>query len=182
MVVRKKLWINESGLVFVTTTVLGWIPVFNIKSVAIATLHELGKTVEQFHGSLAAYVLMPSHIHIIIHLSDISNLSKFIQTFKSMSSRRVKDIVIRQVLPFAARKYYMDTFTKGDQFRFWRPRFDEFIITSRRQLRIKLDYIHNNPVKAGLVLQPTDWPYSSAADWLKGIKGVIKVEKSLFYM
>lgn len=38
----------------------------------------------------------------------------------------------------------------------------------------KLDYIHNNPVKAGFVENPEDYLYSSARDY-SGRQGLIKV-------
>ena len=39
----------------------------------------------------------------------------------------------------------------------------------------RLDYIHNNPVEAGLVSEPEHWKYSSAIDYA-GDKGLIDVE------
>lgn len=45
-------------------------------------------------------------------------------------------------------------------------RFDDLAIWSEKQFRIKLDYIHRNPVKAGLAGTPEGFPYSSAAAWL----------------
>ena len=56
-------------------------------------------------------------------------------------------------------------------------RYDDLIIISDKQFRIKLEYIHNNPVKAGLVTTAIEWPYSSARDWLTNEEGVIKVDR-----
>jgi len=61
--------------------------------------------------------------------------------------------------------------------RLWKPRFDDLIVTSERQLKIKMEYIHNNPVKAGLVEQAEDWTYSSAVDWLTDRSGLITIDK-----
>ena len=44
----------------------------------------------------------------------------------------------------------------------WASRFDDVAIFSESQFRVKLDYIHNNPVKAGLAKTPEGYPYSSA--------------------
>jgi putative transposase len=38
-----------------------------------------------------------------------------------------------------------------------------------------LNYIHNNPVKAGFVLNPEDWPYSSARLYSNDEKGIVEV-------
>ncbi|MDQ3050108.1 MAG: hypothetical protein M3Q95_04410 [Bacteroidota bacterium] len=39
----------------------------------------------------------------------------------------------------------------------------------------KFNYIHYNPVKAGIVSKPEDYFYSSARDYI-GVKGLVKVE------
>ncbi len=50
-------------------------------------------------------------------------------------------------------------------------------ITSEEQFKIKLDYIHNNPVRAGLVSDAYRWRYSSASNWLRDRAGMLKVDK-----
>ena len=50
----------------------------------------------------------------------------------------------------------------------WMPRFDDLAIYTEKQFRTKLNYIHNNPVKAGLVSKVTEYEFSSAVDWLQG--------------
>jgi putative transposase len=169
MVIRKRLKIPGSGLAFITTTVANWTPVFNVQPAAIATLRELDKTLTRFHASLCGYVLMPSHVHVLVRLQEISHLSKFVQTFKSISSRRLKEMDIQDSWP----SLIMD-----GKFRLWKPRFDDLLIYSEKQLRIKLEYIHNNPVKAGLVMRSVDWEYSSARDWIEGKSGILRIDKT----
>jgi hypothetical protein len=64
----------------------------------------------------------------------------------------------------------MEVFDHNGRFVFWKQRFDDLVIWLEKQFRIKVDYIHNNPVKAGLVERAVDYPYSSARDWLTGIE------------
>jgi len=173
MTIRKRLQIEEPGLTFVTTTVVDWTPIFNVHPVAKQILLTLEGNIRQYKACLVAYVLMPSHIHMMIYLPEISFLSKFIQAFKSISSRRVKGICI---------KTYSHRFVKNGRFGLWKPRFDDFIINDKRQFHTKLDYIHNNPVRAGLVLQATDWPYSSASDWAGNKPGFLPIDKSICYL
>ena len=115
------------------------------------------------------YVLMPSHLHALIGFSEVEKLSEFIQSFKSLSSRRIKQLKLA--------KYNNKLYANG-MFSLWKPRFDDIIITSEKQFKIKLEYIHNNPVKAGLVAKASDWKYSSAADWYDNRQGLIKIEKN----
>ncbi len=155
-------------MVFVTTTTVDRIPAFYNKIVRDTVITQLEETAKHFGISLIGYVLMPSHLHALFGLPQIELLSKFMQSFKSLTSRKLKE------LEFGKLK---DKLWEKDGFRLWRPRFDDVIITSEKQFKIKLDYIHNNPVKAGLVNEPKGWLYSSAEDWLGGSKGMLKVDK-----
>ena len=60
--------------------------------------------------------------------------------------------------------------------KFWQYRFDDVYIYSEDIYRIKLNYIHYNPIKAGLVNKPEDWLYSSVNFYLKGQSYIVKVE------
>lgn len=54
-------------------------------------------------------------------------------------------------------------------------RFDSQIIKTERFLKQKINYIHYNPVKAGLVDETTHWPYSSAGKYYLDDNGLIEV-------
>ena len=41
----------------------------------------------------------------------------------------------------------------------------------------KLEYLHNNPVKRGLVAAPEHWRYSSAHEWLPGAVPALRVDE-----
>jgi len=71
---------------------------------------------------------------------------------------------------------------KENDYRLWKPRFDDLIITTEKLLKIKMDYIHNNPVKAGLVASAVDWKYSSAVDWLTDKDGLAKIDKEYHWL
>ena len=59
-------------------------------------------------------------------------------------------------------------------------RFDDEVITTDEMLRVKVDYIHNNPVVAGLVEKPEDYLYSSARNYLVGDHSILQVDTSWF--
>jgi putative transposase len=44
----------------------------------------------------------------------------------------------------------------------WQPRYYVFNVNSETKVREKIDYMHNNPVKAGLANEPAGWMYGSA--------------------
>ena len=70
--------------------------------------------------------------------------------------------LMRDLKRLAARRLFPDS--QG----IWEPRFDDVAVFSERVFRTKLAYIHNNPVRAGLATDPSDYEFSSARAWLKG--------------
>jgi len=95
------------------------------------------------------------------------------QSFKILSSKAVKE---------KASVWIRRRLTVKSRFRLWKPRFDSLIVNSEKQFRIKLEYIHNNPVKAGFVNKSSDWLYSSAQDWLEGKTGLLPIDKNFSWV
>jgi putative transposase len=169
MPIRKRVDLAGPALVFITTTVRSWKPAFNNRKLAITTINQLKETLGYHQVSMVGYVLMPSHLHALLGFKRIELLSRFMQSFKILSSKKIRKLISGTL--------YAE-FTLKDKFRFWMPRFDDLIITSDNQFRIKLNYIHNNPVEAGLADKASDYEFSSAIDWLTDASGLIPIDKS----
>ena len=126
-----------------TTTVKEWKPIFNQEK-----LDELERLLFSFFpnyaDSLMGYVIMPSHVHLMVGCKNGGEqLSRFMQSYKSLSARKI--------------------FPELGSI--WMKRFDDLVINSEKQFRIKLNYIHKNPVKSGLVDSSLAWKWSSARFW-----------------
>ena len=163
MVIRKRLNLSGPAIAFVTTTVFQWKPILTQEGVTEVIVDELHKMISLFQVSIISYVIMPSHLHLLLGFKNIENLSTCIQTFKSISSRRIKALQLKEL--------------EENDFKSWQPRFDDLIVVSEEQFKVKIEYIHNNPVKAGLVQRAEDWPYSSAVDWLATRKGLVPIDR-----
>ncbi|SYZ73560.1 conserved hypothetical protein [Candidatus Zixiibacteriota bacterium] len=171
MVVRRRLKITGPALVFITITTKDRTPYFSNQEFALACLNQLRRELEQFRISAVGYVLMPTHLHGLFGFGEISVLSEFVHGFKRRSALRIKDILMQ----------------KGGigchgQFNLWKPRFDDLIITSEEQFRIKLNYIHQNPVKAGLAVSQTGWKYSSAGDYSGEKNGPLDIDRDFRWL
>jgi putative transposase len=152
-------------MAFVTTTVKDWTPVFSDSACAQVVLRQLEETSHYFDASIAAYVIMPSHVHALLGLREIERLSQLMQSFKSLSARRI--------LP------HLTPELRGlfGESPLWKPRYDDLIIWSEKQFKVKVEYIHNNPVKAGLAGDASDYVFSSAQDWLTDNPGPLRIDK-----
>jgi putative transposase len=156
-------------MAFVTTAVNGWTPVLADPTLAREVALQLSETTTHFETSIIAYVIMPSHVHALLGVKRIEDLSRLMQAFKAIATSRIVPLMSEtQRAQFGANR----------QFRLWRPRFDDLIVRSEEQFRTKIEYIHNNPVKARLCERGWDYEFSSARDWLLGESGVIPIDKS----
>ena len=101
---------------------------------------------------------MPNHVHALLALNDPSDIRRFLHGWKRMSS-----FAIRQWYADHAPRYFRDF---GPVDKFWQPKSYIFNIHSNHKLVQKLEYIHLNPVRAGLVDKAEDWRWSSARWYL----------------
>lgn len=134
---------HNSSIFFVTTTFNGWTPYGSVPGVYEAQVENLRIYSERYSAKLAGFVFMPTHLHLLI-LIDGNRLSAFMRDYKKYIAQRAfpgLGIAEKQI---------------------WMPRFDRVAISSESVFRVKLDYIHNNPVKAGLALTAEEWRWSSA--------------------
>ena len=117
-----------------------------------------GHLLRAMSAKCVGFVLMPNHVHALVWLPEPKDLTRFLYGWKRMSSFR-----IRQWYAEHASNYFAD-FGPGE--RFWQPKSYIFHIYSDRKLREKLDYMHLNPVRAGLVRKAEEWRWSSARWYL----------------
>ncbi len=146
MGLRGRSIVTTPSLFFVTTTLIDWMPLFENPAIRDQIEEIMFRFIPGYTDAIMGYVIMPSHVHLMVGSKSGGNqLSRFMQAFKSTVSR--------------------DLFPSVPSI--WMRRFDDFVITSERQFIVKLEYIHNNPVKAGLADQAMDWKWSSARFWLQ---------------
>ena len=118
---------------------------------------------QQYKAALLAYVIMPNHLHFIIYFSEENKLSAYLRDFKKYTSLQIRT-ELQQSQPELARQLAYEH--RSQHHKVWMDRFDDVCLYTRPVCETKLEYIHNNPVKAGLVADPLDYKYSSAKFYL----------------
>lgn len=96
---------------------------------------------------ILAYVVMPNHVHLLIHVFEDSSLSKIIQSWKSYTAKK-----IAKQLGLAGQQPTLPI---------WQPDYWDRFIRNQAHFEAAIAYIHNNPASAGLVACSTDWRWSS---------------------
>jgi REP element-mobilizing transposase RayT len=129
------------------------------------------------------YVIMSNHIHLLVQ-SKKNNLSDIIRDFKKFTSQRIiasinsneKESRKRWMLWLFTKEKATDTTPAS--YRFWQPDNHAEECFSLPFMWQKLNYIHNNPIRAGIVDKAEEYISSSAADYFYGIqKGRVKIER-----
>jgi len=111
-------------------------------------------------GTCCGFVVMPDHVHAILWFTETARLGRFMQTWKSRASRQLKRFLRGQM-----REYAKSTERKQP---FWQPKYYAINLYTQKKAKEKLDYIHLNPVRGGLVRQACDWRWSSARYYEQG--------------
>lgn len=97
---------------------------------------------------LIAWCVMPNHVHVL--LEPDRSLARIVQSWKSYTGRwaLVRNTELALGIPGSA---------------LWMRDYWDRYVRDERHLATVMDYIHRNPVKAGLCPTPGVWPWSSAA-------------------
>ena len=160
---------------FVTSTVVQWIPVFTSAAYCSVITDSLLFCREQKGLLLHAYVIMDTHIHLIVTAPDVT---RFMRDFKSYTGKKIIDLLhhdnkewLLERLEFYKKVYKAESFHQ-----IWQEGFHPELIKSEEMFLQKADYLQHNPVRRGLVSLPEHWVYSSAPNYLLG-SGVIEVDR-----
>ena len=122
----------------------------------------------EHRGVCCGFVVMPNHVHAIVWFGEPGSLSPFMKSWKQTTSLRLKR-VLRGVAPCYASKIALAE-------PFWQAKYYPFNLYRARKALEKLDYMHLNPVRAGLVARASDWRWSSAAYYEGGADVGIPLE------
>jgi putative transposase len=121
------------------------------RTIVIATLESCLK---EHHAACHGFVIMPDHVHAILTVNPDSNISTFLLAWKKTASYRVKKFYAQEL------KHYHDLCPEDCPV--WQSRFYDFNLGSTDKFDEKLEYMHNNPVVAGLIETAVNWKWSSA--------------------
>lgn len=128
----------DSPVYFVTVCTFDRRPILDCESV-----HNAFRTFclnSPQHGTwIGQSVLMPDHLHLFVSLDEIP-LSNWVKSLKSALSKTLR--------------------TAGQEGPHWQKGFFDHLLRSGESYSQKRDYVSANPVRAGLVAIPEDWPYA----------------------
>lgn len=114
------------------------------------------------------YVLMPEHFHLLISEPETGDPSVVMKVVKERFTRQLNQ---RRKPACSAQATLWDSTPDP----VWQKRFYDFNVWSERKRLEKLRYMHRNPVKRGLVIEPEQWKWSSFRAYWNGERGLVRV-------
>jgi putative transposase len=128
------------------------------------------KTLEQvrcrYGFAVVGYVVMPEHFHLLISEPEKGDPSVIMQVLKQRFAGQV----------LQAQDQLGDRMLEEGHV--WQRRFYDFVVWSEAKRVEKLRYMHRNPVKRGLVMEPEDWAWSSFRYYAYGEAGPVLVNET----
>jgi putative transposase len=122
---------------------------------------------------VVGYVVMPEHVHLLLSEPERGNPSKVMQAIKQGFARRLLG-KLRVACDPPQEGLWTTALYDGH---IWQARFYDFVVFTEKKRVEKLRYMHRNPVKRGLVLEPQQWPWSSYRHYANGERGVVLVNE-----
>jgi len=110
------------------------------KRVAVLFVEFAERAYSEHNIAVGRYVIMPDHLHLFVCGPDDLELGRWVGMLKQCLEKQV-------VLGGSARH-------------FWQRRFFDHVLRSDESYNQKWNYVRANPVRAGLVTNPDDWPYA----------------------
>ncbi|MEZ4511837.1 MAG: transposase [Chloroflexota bacterium] len=163
---------------FVTIVVQNRIKLFTTASYVIPLLDSFNFYRYKHPFKLLGYVIMPDHIHWLMWPAETVKLGDVMRDFKKFTAVRL----IRQA-EIEQNEGYVQAFQRAGQKsghsfnKVWQDDYWDKLVYSERFLREKLHYMHRNPVRARLVVEPQEYPYSSYRNYVSDDDSFIKIDK-----
>jgi putative transposase len=145
---------QQSGdLHFITFSCVRKRPILGTAEAKDVFLELLERTRAMYGMRVYGYVVMPTHVHLLVGEPDGKPLAVAMQVLKQRFSKTRKEEWV------------------------WETRYYDFNVRTKEKREEKMIYMHKNPVRDGLVAEPQDWRWSSYRSYAYLEDGVVKLER-----
>jgi putative transposase len=155
---------DDAHIYFVTYSIVEWLPVFISEAACKIVTDSLMFCHQKKNLRTNAFVIMPTHIHTIVFDGNFDNerLQRSLTDFRKFTGRSLSDYCSED-MPKCFHETLRASSTADRERRFWQPSRHPEGLQTEKFWRQKFDYLHENPVRKGLVTRAAYWRYSSAA-------------------
>src|SRR5882757_9558828 len=144
---------------FVTFTVVGWVDVFSTEMYKQVFIESLQYCIANKGLQLHAWVIMTNHVHLIIS-SNSNKLEDIVRDLKKFTSRQII-LAITKNAGESRKEWMLNMFryaagnnNNNTLHQFWKQDYHPIELNTNEKLQQRLNYLHKNPVRSGLVWEP----------------------------
>jgi REP element-mobilizing transposase RayT len=157
---------HQVSAVFFTATILEWKHLLSHDKYKDIIIESLRYLVADGRVYVYGFVIMNNHIHIVWHIREGNRQEKVQQSFLKYTAQQIK-FDLEKHHPEQLQDFYVGACDR--HYQFWERNPLSIELWTEAVLLQKLNYVHQNPVRAGLCGEGADYHYSSAAFYEKGI-------------
>ena len=169
---------EQDELYYVTFQIVRWIDIFTRQVYRDIVIDSLRFCQQNKGLEIYAFVVMSNHVHLLIR-SELGKLSDTIKEMKSFTAKKILETVnaesesrrewMLNLFEFSAKQH-----KRNEKYQVWTHENHAEIVYGNKFMDSKINYIHENPVRAGIVEKAEDYLYSSARNYA-GLDGVLDV-------
>lgn len=154
---------QDSQALFITVVTKNRLPVFKTDKMKAVLCLAITEARRSAGFLLFAYVIMIDHMHLLT--SRPTTTSNVLRVLKGITARRVIDYLKENNFLSSLSKLEHHERDRNHRYSLWQTEKNVLPIFSEGKFMEKVNYIHKNPVRAGLVNCATDYRWSSARIW-----------------
>ena len=174
---------DQFAVHFVTFATVQWVEVFTRNTYADIVINSLNFCREKKGLGIIAWCLMPNHLHMIAAAKGETGLSDILRDFKKFTSAEIIRAIENNQKE--SRKSWMlwifnkagENNARNTNSQFWRQDNHPIECSTAEIFESRIQYLHENPVRSGLVWHAEDYRYSSAVDYLTTRKGIVNIDR-----
>ena len=176
---------DQQAIHYITFSVVEWVDAFSRAEYKHILLNHIRHSQEQNGLMLHAWVLMTNHFHGVMSAKEGNELSAILRDIKKYSSVNILKAIENNDKE-SRQEWMLEIFgrngkenARNTKYQFWQQHNHPIELDTNKKLDQRLNYIHQNPVQAGIVLSPEDYLYSSVMNYAE--KPEILLDVMLLY-
>ena len=157
---------RDSQALYITVVSKDRLPVFKTDTIKNIACRAIDEARNSGRFLLFAYAIMSDHMHLLTNCPKTS--ADVLRYLKGITGRRIIDYLKQKNYETSLAKLRHEEWKRKHSYSLWQQEKNVFSIFSEAMFMEKVNYIHLNPVRAGLVERAIDYRWSSAKIWQGG--------------
>lgn len=126
---------------------------------------------------ILGYVIMPDHLHLLIWPYGKATISDIMRDFKKFTAvRLIRQAEAEQKQEWLEQFHRAGNETERSDNKVWQDDYWDKLVFTEKFLRQKLNYIHRNPLRAGLADDLDAYPYSSYRNYVHNDHSLMEID------